>query len=182
MQSKSSWSNEKIEEIVRWLAIAMEDRRGAYMVFQDGLFKKMVYDLQQASEKLLKAYLVANDEKVEKTHNIDALMLSAAFFDHGLTRFSKVGVGTSRMTEFATQYRYPNMSKKDFLEPLEAISAVEFTDALYDHLKPFFGEQILEMALNHAGLKNNPFSLPNEKDENSDQNGRLQVKHNRPRP
>jgi len=165
MESKLNWNDEKIEEVVRWVSIAMEDRKSAYAVFQEGLLKKMVYDLQQASEKLLKAFLVANDEKVEKTHNIDALMLSAVFFDHGLARFKKIGSGTSRMTEFATQYRYPNMSKKDFLEPLEAIAAVEFTDTLYEHLKPFFGEKILEMAIDHSGMKTNPF----ESDSNSDE-------------
>jgi len=159
MESKSDWSDEKVEEIVRWLAIAIEDRRSAYAVFQDGLLKNMVYNLQQASEKLLKAFLIAHDKKIENTHNIDGLMLSAVVFNYELASLKEVGAGASRMTEFATQYRYPNMSKKDFIEPSEAIAAAEFADSLYAHLAPFFGEEILRMALNHADIKENPFNF-----------------------
>jgi len=157
MESKSNWTDDKLEKIIRWLAIAIEDRDSAYLVFEGGRLRNTVYNLQQSAEKLLKAFLVANDAEVEKTHNIDSLLLAGVEFDIGLARFKKFGIGTTRMTAFATEYRYPNQDKKDFLDLVEVIDAAEFTDALYAYLKPFFGEEIWEKSLHHAGLKDNPF-------------------------
>jgi len=165
MESKSSWNEDKIEEVVRWLAIAIEDRESAWLVFEAGRLRNAVYSLQQASEKILKAFLVANNVKVDKTHNIDALLLDGVVFDIALAKFRKIGVGSTRMTAFATDYRYPNQSKKDFLDVIEVVEAAEFADAVYVHLKPFFGEDILGMALQHAGVKENPFERDGNKDE-----------------
>jgi len=157
MESKSSRTDEKLEKIIRWLAIAIEDRDSAYLVFEGGRLRNAVYNLQQSAEKLLKAFLVANDAEVEKTHNIDSLLLAGVEFDIGLAKFKKFGIGTTRMTAFATEYRYPNQDKKDFLDLVEVIDAAEFTDALYVYLKSFFDEKIWEKSLHHARLKDNPF-------------------------
>jgi len=165
MESKSKWNSKNAEEIVRWLTIAIEDRASAYSVFKHGIMRNAVYCLQQASEKLLKAFLVANNARVDKTHNIGYLLLDSVWFDVALAKFNRMGVGAERMTAFATEYCYPNQDKKDFLDVEEVIGATEFADAIYEHLEPFFGEEVLGMALQYAVVDQNPFKQNHQREE-----------------
>jgi len=134
--------------------------RRKWSIFYDGFFENAVCNLQQASEKLLKAFLVANDEIIDKTHEIDSLLVSVGIIDPGILKLHKVGTGSANMTKFATRYRYPNWDKDDFSDADEVLSASEFADALYAYLKPFFGDEILEKAQIHSRAKFNAFEAP----------------------
>jgi len=159
MESRLNWKSGKTENVIRWLSIAMRDRGAANSVFHDGYFENAVYNLQQASEKLLKAFLIANDEIIDKTHEIDSLLVSAGIIDPHILHIQKVGAGSSNMTQYATRYRYPNWDKDDFSDTQEVIAATEFADALYAHLKPFFGDAILAKAFAHSRAKTNAFEV-----------------------
>jgi len=165
MGSKSNWSKNRTENVIRWLSVAIRDRGAANSVFYDGYLENAVYNLQQSSEKLLKAFLVANDETIDKTHEIDSLLVSAGMIDPQILRLQRVGVGSAGMTKFATRYRYPNWDKDDFAEVDEVLGASEFSDALYAYLKPFFGDEIIEMALSHSRVKSNVFETGQVKEE-----------------
>jgi len=157
MGSRSSWNEQQTENIVRWISIAIRDRGAAYHVFHGGYLENAVYNLQQASEKLLKAFLVANDIAIEKTHNIDTLLVSAGRIDHRILEMQDIGIGSATVSKFATRYRYPNWEKNDFAEADEILQTAEFSDALYAYLAPYFGAEILDKALAYARVKSNPF-------------------------
>jgi len=157
MDSKSSWTKNKRTEIVRWLAIAVKDRGLAGVAVQAGFLENAVYSLHQSAEKLLKAFLFAHDAAIEKTHSIDALLISAALIDHEFLTLKNVGVGSTRMSELATYYRYPNLDRNDTAELDEVAQAVQFVDALYGHLKSFFGAALWADAVQHAQQAVNPF-------------------------
>jgi len=167
MESKSDWSEIKCENVIRLISFAMRDRGAAYSVFHDGYLENTVYNLHQASEKMLKAFLIANDLEIEKTHSINALLVSAGQVDPSILSLQKVGIGSTNMTRFAIRYRYPNWDKNDFSGVEEVLRASEFSDALYDHLQPFFGNQILEKATQYARVPWNPFkrNLDHTKDD-----------------
>jgi len=157
MESKSNWSKTKRNEIMRWIAIASIDRETAKIAILINQTGKAVYDLQQSAEKLLKAFLFANDIPVKKTHDIQNLILLAIDADPTIQKIHAVGVGADEMAKFATFYRYPNVEMIDFAESHETVGAIEFVDALYNHLKPFFGDEIIKDALAHGRLPVNPF-------------------------
>jgi len=157
MDSKLNWTQSKRTEVIRWLSIAIKDRGLAGLAVSQGYLENDVYNFQQSAEKLLKAFLLANDILPKKTHNIDGLLLVAAKVDTAFLDFNIVGIGSSRMTELATYYRYPNLDENDYAQLDEVEGAIKFTDSLYKHLKTFFGEEILEDAKEHARQKINHF-------------------------
>jgi len=170
MELKSNWSKHKTENVIRWISIAIRDRGVANHLFYGDYFENAVYNLQQASEKLLKAFLVANDMEIEKTHNIDSLLVSAGMVDQSILNLKKVGSGSTKMSRFATHYRYPNWDKNDFSDVDEVIEASRFSDVLYAYLAPFFGDQILEKAVQYSRVKFNAFETglkPEEKESES---------------
>jgi len=157
MESKSNWNQRKRNEIIRWLALSAIDRESAGLEIYINQLGKAVYNLQQSAEKLLKAFLFANDLPVKKTHDIPSLILDAVAADVNIHKLRDVGVGAEDMAKFATCYRYPNSSGIDFAQTKETEGAVEFVDSLYRYLKPFFGDEIVEEALAYGKVPVNPF-------------------------
>jgi len=157
MGSKLNWTDEEREEIVRWISLALIDRKAAAHLIEANLFGIVAYHLQQTAEKLLKAFLLANRVKIEKTHDIQKLLLTAIPLDSALIRIDKIGVGSARMTDFATEYRYPNPRGNDLGDLDEVKGGLEYVDALYKHLKPFFGDSPVCAALSYNDIDEDPF-------------------------
>jgi len=157
MVLKSKWTEDEREEIVRWISLAMADREAAAHLINANLFGIVSYHLQQVAEKLLKAFLFANDVKIDKTHDIQKLLLSAITICPELISINNVGVGSARMTDFATEYRYPNSRGNDLGDLNEVKGGLEYTDTLYMYLEPVFGSDVIIDALSYVGLSNNPF-------------------------
>jgi len=157
MVLKLNLTNNEREEVIRWISSSMMDRKAAGHLIEVNLFNIVVYHLQQASEKLLKTFLVANRIKIDKTQDIQKLLLAAIPIDPTLISINTVGVGSAKMADFATEYRYPNYNGNDLCDIHEVRGAVEYTDALYEHLKPFFEEAMIEAAILHAQESDNPF-------------------------
>jgi len=145
--------------------VGMKDRRDANVLLGSASLENAAYLLQQSAEKILKAWLIANGQEPSRTHNIDKLMLSAAHIDPTITRVHAVGVGSERMTEFATYYRYPNPDKNDMARLDEVNGAIDFVNQLSICLKPFFGEAIWQQALDYAKLQDDPFDATLSDDE-----------------
>jgi len=157
MDTKSNWTESKRIEIIRWLAIAMNDRGLGGVAVEAGYLENSIYNFQQAAEKLLKAFLLANDVSIEKTHNIDSLIISASKIDPSFLNFDVVGIGSRRLSELATYYRYPNMDRVDKAQADEVAGSIKFVDSLFEHLEGFLGEDVIADALEYTGQKSNPF-------------------------
>jgi len=157
MVSKLNLDSTRMESVVRWLAVAMKDRHDANALLGVASLENAAYHLQQSSEKMLKAYLVANGQEAPKTHNIDKLILSAVLIDPTIAKIHTIGVGSERMTDFATYYRYPNPDKNDIASIEELNGAIEFVNETHAYLKDFFDDTIWNNALKHARLQENPF-------------------------
>jgi len=157
MDSKSKWTDDKRNEIVRWLAVAIKDRQSSNTLIGSHELENAVYFLQQSSEKLLKSFLYANDVAITKTHSIDALIISAGLIDPEFLKLALKGMGSTKLSKMATYYRYPNMDGNDHSSIDEISAAIEFANAVFIHLEPFFGDEIWERALLHAKQRNNPF-------------------------
>jgi len=157
MVSKLNLDPTRMESVVRWLAVAMKDRHDANALLGIASLENAAYHLQQSSEKMLKAYLVANGQEAPKTHNIDKLILSAVLIDPAIAKIHTIGVGSERMTDFATYYRYPNPDKNDMASIGELNGAIEFVNEIHAYFKDFFGDAMWNRALEHARLQEDPF-------------------------
>lgn len=85
----------------------------------DPYLDSAIYHGQQSAEKAIKAYLVFQDQRFEKTHDLELLAGLAQQYEPGFSDFLKSAV---LLTPFATQFRYPG----DFIDP----SREEFDEAL----------------------------------------------------
>lgn len=87
----------------------------------DPLLDTAIYHRQQAAEKAVKGFLVYQDVRVRKTHDITELIEEAA---KSAADYAALDDGAKRLTEYAVEFRYPNVQ----LEPTQA----EFEQAYQD--------------------------------------------------
>ena len=103
----SSW----IERAERDL-IAAQDLYGA----KEPLTDIIVYHLQQSAEKFLKAFIVSNGARAERTHDLYALMLRCQSFDKTLPDISRSLIA---LTKLAGDARYPDTDVLPTVEQVE---------------------------------------------------------------
>ena len=89
----------------KWLQIAKEDILVAKILLKEGFYSSAVYHCQQAAEKILKAYLVFNNETPLKTHDLTTLIELCMIKDK---EFEKIYVFTKYLNPFSTKFRYPS--------------------------------------------------------------------------
>jgi HEPN domain-containing protein len=89
-----------------WMAKARSDLGTAKKLAQgpDVYLDTAIYHCQQAAEKAIKALLVQNDLRFEKTHDLEVLIARATPVAPGL---SKLLDQADRLTPYAVAYRYP---------------------------------------------------------------------------
>ena len=85
------------------------------------------YHCQHAAEKAVKGFLISHDHRVEKTHDVEFLLELAVRYDN--TFSSCVDAGT-RLTPFATAYRYPGAVEEP--EPEEFDEALADAELIYE--------------------------------------------------
>jgi HEPN domain-containing protein len=102
----------KRQAIQQWLIKSQRDIGSARRLMEgdDPYLDTAVYHCQQAAEKALKAYLIAQDIVFEKTHNLVALIAACVPLEPG---FSQLEEPAALLTPYATAFRYPG----DVLEP-----------------------------------------------------------------
>lgn len=90
-----------------WLVKAEQDLKYARLVLPNysDLFEVALYHCQQCAEKSLKGYLVFNDIRFEKTHNLETLIYQCETKDKAFSDLLSVA---QSLTPFATDYRYPS--------------------------------------------------------------------------
>ena len=66
------------------------------------------YHAQQAAEKYLKAFLIANDIEIKniQIHDIDRLLVECTLINPEFEKLSNMGIG--KLTDYAVGIRYPN--------------------------------------------------------------------------
>ena len=80
------------------------------------------FHCQQAAEKALKAFLHFHEREVERTHDVDFLVLECSAIDPAFGAWSEVA---GMLTAFAVQYRYPGPADPTEEKLREAMRAAE---------------------------------------------------------
>lgn len=122
-------SDAKIELVKSWLIKADHDLKSARELADasEPLLDTAIYHCQQAAEKAIKGFLVYNDIRFEKTHDIDILISLSVDIE---PRLSSMRQAAELLTPYATEYRYPGQ----YAEPEPA----EFEEA-FVAAKDFYG-------------------------------------------
>lgn len=97
---------EALHEAQDWLLRAERDLLIADRAIRSApvLADQAVFHAQQASEKALKAFLAAHDEPLQKTHNLERLVVQCEAID---VRFADFLDTAWTLNPYVTQFRYP---------------------------------------------------------------------------
>lgn len=112
-------------ELVRgWLIKARHDLDTARQIsaLPDGHLDAAIYHCQQAAEKVVKGFPTFHDHRLERSHDVERLVLLASGYEPGFAHWADTAI---TLTPYATAYRYPGAAA--VLEPDRA----EFDAALY---------------------------------------------------
>jgi HEPN domain-containing protein len=119
----------KRELVQSWLIRAQRDLATArkLVVGSDPYLDTASYHRQQSAEKAVKGFLVYNDQRVDKTHDVERLITAAIPYD---AQFSSWVAAGARLTPYATEYRYPGGAVEP--DQNEFDQAMQDTEALYN--------------------------------------------------
>ena len=104
--------SEPVRDWQSWVAKAEEDRlciRNEMAAAQTP-WTVVCFHAQQAAEKHLKAFLVANGVDPERTHALDEVLKECLRFDDSLAVLQS---DCRQLTDFAVDIRYPDIPVKD---------------------------------------------------------------------
>jgi len=114
----------------QWLTKANEDLLVVERLTESDIIatSSICFHCQQAVEKLLKAFLIANDIDIKKTHNIEFLLSECSDIDEAFNQ-----IDPKELSDFGVDARYPgDMYIPDDDEALEykelALSIKEFIE------------------------------------------------------
>ncbi|MFZ0456058.1 MAG: HEPN domain-containing protein [Ignavibacteriaceae bacterium] len=119
--------NPKSELVKNWLIKAKRDLNTAKRLSKEPepYLDTAIYHCQQAVEKAVKGFLVFNDIRFEKTHDIEVLIQLAIPVNEEFSNWLDAG---ETLTPYATAYRYPGEnvepSKEEFDEALKTASDI----------------------------------------------------------
>jgi HEPN domain-containing protein len=93
-----------IDFIKQWLAKANEDLLVVEKLTEYEIIatSSVCFHCQQAVEKFLKAFLIANGIDIKKTHNIEYLLSECADIDNDFS-----DIDTKELSDFGVDVRYP---------------------------------------------------------------------------
>ena len=124
------------EEIRSWLEKARRDLASARKLAAgpDPYLDTAVYHCQQAAEKAVKGFLAFSRQRVERVHDVGALVVLAAALD---PRFVPLESAGQALTPYATEYRYPGEKlNPDTQEYEEALANAELIYAFVISILP----------------------------------------------
>lgn len=90
-----------------WMQVARKDWRRAQRNLKDRDVEAAGFFLQQSLEKYLKAFLIKNNWKLRKIHELDALLDEAAKYQQELENFRDL---CERVSGYYFAERYPPLS------------------------------------------------------------------------
>jgi len=109
-----------------WIRIAEKDLRRVECLLDDQDPEGAGFHLQQAVEKFLKAFLLSKGWKLQRIHNLEALLNSALVYDPSLEPFREA---CQRTTDFYIVERYPliieaGLTEKDVSNALHQVKGL----------------------------------------------------------
>jgi HEPN domain-containing protein len=133
----------KIHEIAEWFLIADEDAVSAEILNKENNLGNSYYHCSQAVEKYLKCYLVANDIKINKDHNISETLMRCINIDKSFTELLSE---CNKMTLSIKNLRYPgriiptkeNIQNAFYL--IEKIKKLKPIQELYNNIIGKYGD------------------------------------------
>lgn len=100
-----------------WLQIASDDFQRVPRRLAESDSADAAFHLQQALEKYLKGFLLSRGWKLERIHDLRALLEEAAKYEPGLRKFRRL---CAEVTAYYIQERYPFFGAKPGCEEVEA--------------------------------------------------------------
>ncbi len=106
-----------------WLAYAQDDLEIAQLILASRGIRivAVLYHAQQSAEKALKAYLIAQDASILKTHDLVKLVIACTKLD---SEFETIGEHAAAFNPFSIKTRYP----EDFFLMLHTSVAIQAID------------------------------------------------------
>ncbi len=109
-----------------WLRISEKDLRRVERFLDDQDPEGAGFHLQQAVEKFLKAFLLSKGWRLQRIHDLEALLNSALVYDPSLESFREA---CQRITDFYIVERYPliieaGLTEKDVSDALHQVSGL----------------------------------------------------------
>lgn len=123
------------EETKLWFEKAEEDFDYAQYNLKGHRYGAATFFCQQVLEKILKAFLVENDVRPPKTHDLILLAKQTAL-DLPKEWLSDL----RKLTQYYFLVRYPDMSQKFFAKPGIAKEVFQKTEEIYQWVKEKFGK------------------------------------------
>ena len=113
-----------MREVEEWIKKAEADLRIAKKLLELNEETWVIaFHVEQAVEKYLKAFLIKNNKRFRKTHNIKEILDLCIEIDRDFERLRDIDV--EYLTEYATSIRYPGFYEPTKDEVLEAIEIAE---------------------------------------------------------
>jgi HEPN domain-containing protein len=97
--------NAETKKYIRdWLKKAEDDLLVINRLTEDNIIaaSAVCFHCQQLAEKVLKAYLTANDKEIKKTHNVEFLLSECADFDKEFNE-----IDPKNLSNFGVDVQYP---------------------------------------------------------------------------
>ena len=109
-----------------WIRIAEKDLSRVKRLLDDQDPEGAGFHLQQAVEKFLKAFLLSKGWRLQRIHDLEALLNSALVFDPSLESFREA---CQRITDFYIVERYPliieaGLTEKDVSNALHQVNGL----------------------------------------------------------
>jgi HEPN domain-containing protein len=97
---------EALTDALEWLRYADEDLASCVVLLHSprALLGTASYHAQQAAEKALKAFLVAREQPLIRTHDVGVLVARCENIDDSFAPFT---AAAARLTPYAVMHRYP---------------------------------------------------------------------------
>ena len=115
-----------------WFEKASQDLRMAKVLFEadQSFLSGTAFMCQQSVEKCIKGFLVKNNKRPEKTHDLVKLSKEALKLNPNLKSITQ---DMEALTEYAVSYRYPDASKAK-LQKEDVRIAINRAESVYNEL------------------------------------------------
>lgn len=110
-----------------WIARAKSDLAWAKDSLDGGHYEGVCFVAQQATEKALKAYLLARGERLRKIHDLMALIAKVIIFDPSIESFKEKA---AKLTRYYTETRYPEIGELVTYTQKDAQEALGFAEEM----------------------------------------------------
>ena len=124
--------NLDIKEWVRFAQMDYDAAKNMSALFHPVPLEIVCFHCQQAAEKILKAYALANGESLIKTHDLSIILAQCKKHNQEFYNLDRIGI---MLNDYAIAYKYPTkedaVTEQDMNTALDnARKILEFTKAL----------------------------------------------------